>query len=143
MKDTIILILIALLVAGLAGLIGYKLLTKGGGENNTLPGGDQRTFFHLDKGKISPNGINLQANLTNLIVVTNRSSEKHELVLVRVSQSGARMSEEILRTITLESMQTENIRIRLTPGDYLIYCTLKKGEREHRKDGEETKIIVH
>ena len=80
MKDTIIVALILLIVAAVAGLAGYKLITKGSGENNTLPGGDQRTFIYIERYRINPNPITLSSSQTNLLVISNISSERHEIV---------------------------------------------------------------
>ncbi len=142
MKDTIILVLIFLFVAALGVLVGYKIITKGGGENNTLPGGDLRSFISIDRGRIIPSPITLSASQTNFLVINNISSEKHDIVIARVVQSTPKVVEEVMRTFTLDPLQSENVRIRLTAGEYVIYCSIKKGETEHRTFGEEAKITV-
>jgi hypothetical protein len=148
MKDTIILILIFLFIAALGVLVGYKVITKGGGENSTLPGGDLRSFISIDRGKItfistSPTSpTTLSASQTNFIVMRNVSAEKHDVVIARIIQSTPKVVEEVLRTTSLDPLQEENVRIRLTAGEYVIYCSVKRGELEHRKYGEEMKVTV-
>ena len=139
MNNTIVLVLIFVLIAAVAGVAGYKLITKGSGETNTLPGGDQRTFMYLDKGRIRPSPLELTSQRTNLLIINNTTPERHELVIAKLSQKTV---EQPLRTIPLEPSETVNVRIRLTAGDYVIYCDIRKGEHEHRKDGEELRFTV-
>lgn len=142
MNNTIVLVLIFVLVAAVAGVAGYKLITKGNGETNTVPGGDQRTFIFVDNGRIRPNPLELTSQRTNLLVINNTTGERHELVIAKLSVVNQKTVEEALRTIPLEPSETVNVRIRLTAGDYVIYCDIKKGEHEHRKDGEELRFTV-
>ena len=143
MNNTIVLVLIFVLIAAVAGVAGYKLITKGSGDSNTLPGGDQRTFMYLDKGRIRPSPLELTSQRTNLLIINNTTPERHELVIAKLSVVNQKTVEQPpLRTIPLEPSETVNVRIRLTAGDYVIYCDIKKGEHEHRKDGEELQFKV-
>ena len=143
MNNTIVLVLIFVIIAAVAGVAGYKLITKGSGETNTVPvSGDQRTFVFVDNGRIRPNPLDLTSQRTNLLVINNTTGERHELVIAKLSVVNQKTVEDALRTIPLEPSETVNVRIRLTAGDYVIYCDIKKGEHEHRKDGEELRFTV-
>jgi hypothetical protein len=76
-----------------------------------------------------------------IFVVNNFSSEKHELVIKKLVAPGKEGS-EIIRNFDLVATQSINIRMKLEAGEYVIYCTIKKGLHSHRKSGEEAIITV-
>jgi hypothetical protein len=104
------------------------------------PGGNQNQKVIIDKGKISPKPIEVSSQYPVILIFHNFTSEKHEIVIKRLDEQGNELEE--LRRFELEQAESMNQRFSFKPGEYIIYCATEKGEHSHRKDGEETRIIV-
>jgi hypothetical protein len=75
------------------------------------------------------------------LIINNLGHKKHNFLLVSVE---ANCKETVLRSMEdIMNSETRNIRIRLQPGHYIIYCDLRDGRESHRALGEVMTVIVH
>jgi hypothetical protein len=128
------------IIVALAGAALFMMLSNQSEEGREAPGGNQNQKIIVENGKISPKQIDVSSQYPVIFIVHNFSAQQHELVFKKLDADGNEGKE--LRHFVLDANEHMNIRFKLEPGEYILYCTISKGEHSHRKDGEEAKIIV-
>ncbi|MBI1742323.1 cupredoxin domain-containing protein [Candidatus Acetothermia bacterium] len=108
--------------------------------NNREGVSTQTPSFIVSEGKMTPKVINVSSQEMAEIIIINEGKHAHEIVLERVDANGKKIEE--LRRTPIEPGLSQNWTLRLVPGEYAIYCSLREGVHVHRKMGEEAKIIV-
>jgi len=135
MNNFLIVIGLIVLLAG-AGIF----LMLGQHSDDEAPGGNQNIRVLVENGKITPKQIEMSSQWPAILIFHNLSSQKHDLVIKRLDDQGKETEE--IRHLEIDASDSMNIRLKLAPGEYILYCTISQGEHSHRKDGEEAKIIV-
>lgn len=141
----IIIVVLLIILAGLAGfvlIVNRNNITGGTATAPSPAGGNQNVKLLLNLGKLTPQQIDLNSQWPVIFTINNFSDEKHDLVIKKLDAQGKEIGDP-LRSFEIIPTQTASIRMKLELGQYVIYCTIKKGIYSHRKSGEEAKIIVH
>lgn len=135
-------IIVGILVV-VVGVIGYLLLTGGAPATDGAPGGNQIIRLLLDTGRLLPKHIEVRAQWPVIFTINNIGTSQHELVIMQLDGEGNEVK-EIRRFAVEPGDELSHLRVKLEPGEYLLYCTVKKqGEgTSHRDEGEVAKIIV-
>lgn len=128
------------IIAAIIGAAIFVMYSNQSDEGLIAPGGNQNLKIVIEKGRITPKPVEVSSKYPAILIFHNFSSEKHEIVIKKLDEAGNEKEE--IRRFEIDPGDSLNQRFSLKPGEYIVYCTIAKGEHTHRGDGEETKIIV-
>jgi precorrin-4 methylase len=132
-------LLAALLAIAASALLVVIMLVTYKGPPSGEPITTQTPTFTVREDRMMPKLVYVNAQELVEILVINEGRYPHEIVLEKVDAAGKKLEE--LRRLPIEPGLAQSMTVRLSAGEYAIYCAIKEGVHVHRARGEEAKII--